>query len=101
MLRPGEAEGEETVFLRLMTHHEGGRLTFTPATLRFRPGVEPRLEVLTAEAVPLRGWRRDEVVGALGRAGFRVTEVLGAMTGAPWEPASTDLVVLAVRTGAA
>ena len=36
-LRPGEAVGEEIVFLRLMTPRPDGSLIFTPATLRYRP----------------------------------------------------------------
>lgn len=96
-VRPGEAEGEETVFLRLMTHHGDGRLTFTPARLRFRPGGDPPLEVLAAHAVPLRGWRRAQLEALLAAAGFTVTEVLGSLAGDPWSPASPDLVVVARR----
>jgi SAM-dependent methyltransferase len=98
VLRPGESEGESTVFLRLMTHHSGGRLTFTPATLRYQPGAEAPLELLAAHDVALRGWRRAEVETLLTDSGFRVREVLGTMTGDAWSPASSDLVAVAVRT---
>ncbi|GLH72776.1 hypothetical protein GETHLI_12780 [Geothrix limicola] len=97
VLRPGEAEGEDTVFLRLMTHHGGGRLTFTPANLRYRPGKEPCLEVVAAQEVPLRGWRRAEVEGMLDAAGFTVRESLGTMTGEAWSATSSDLVLVAER----
>ncbi len=97
VLRPGESEGENTVFLRLMTHHGGGRLTFTPATLRYSPGTEAPLELLAAQDVPLRGWRRSEVEALLLESGFRVGEVLGTMTGEPWSPAASDLVLVALR----
>ena len=97
VLRPGGAEGEDTVFLRLMTHHGEGRLTFTPATLRHRPGCVPPLEVLAAEEVSLHGWRRAEVEALLEECGFRLRETLGTMTGEAWSPTSSDLVVIAER----
>jgi SAM-dependent methyltransferase len=96
MVRPGE-EGAETVFLRLMTPRAGGRLTFTPATLRWRPGAEPPLELISAEEIQLRGWRRAELEALLRGAGFEVREALGGMTGDPWSPASQDLVLVAAR----
>ncbi len=96
VLRPGEAEGESTLFLRLMTHHGGGRLTFTPAHLCYRPGTATPLELVAAHDVPLHGWRRAEVEALLGACGFQVREVLGSMTGEAWSPTSTDLVIVAV-----
>ena len=97
VLRPGAAKGEDTLFLRLMTHHGGGRLTFTPATLRHRPGAVPPLELLAAEEVSLRGWRRAEVEALLEASGFSIGEILGTMTGEAWSPTSSDLVVIASR----
>jgi len=97
VLRPGAAEGEDTLFLRLMTHHGEGRLTFTPAPLRHRPGAVPPLELLAAEEVSLRGWRRAEVEALLQESGFRLRETLGTMTGEAWSPTSSDLVVIAER----
>jgi SAM-dependent methyltransferase len=94
-LRPATGEGDETVFLRLMTHHGEGRLSFTPATLRYRPGAEAPLELLAAHTVPLRGWRRAQVEALLGESGFRVEEVLGTMTGESWSANSSDLVLVA------
>ncbi len=96
-LRPGEAEGEETVFLRLMTHQPGGMLNFTPATLRFRPGLEPPLELIAARNVMLRGWRRSELEGPLRDAGFEVREAFGSMTGDSWGGGTSDLVLWAVK----
>ncbi len=97
VLRPGIEEGEDTVFLRLMTHHGGGRITFTPATLRYRPGTANPLELAAAHDVELRGWRRAELEALLDATGFRVREVLGTMTGEPWAPTSSDLVLVAER----
>ena len=94
-LRPG-ADGE-TVFLRLMTPQADGTVIFTPATLRYRPGAEPPLELLAAREVRLRGWRRAELEAALARAGFTTQEILGGMAGEPWSPASQDLVLVAAR----
>nr|WP_279343004.1 class I SAM-dependent methyltransferase [Geothrix paludis] len=90
---PG-ADGAETVFLRLMTARPGGRLTFTPVRLRWCPGVQPPVEVVSAEEVQLRAWRRAEVEALLAAAGFEVREALGTMTGEPWSPASSDLVLV-------
>jgi SAM-dependent methyltransferase len=97
VLRPGEGGEGETVFLRLMTHHGEGRLSFTPARLRYNPGSAQPLELLAAHEVPLRGWRRAEVEALLAGSGFRIQEVLGGMIGDPWSTTSSDLVVLAVR----
>jgi glycine/sarcosine N-methyltransferase len=96
-LRPSETGDGTTVFLRLMTHLGGGRITFTPATLRYRPGMEPPLELLAAHDVSLRGWRRAEIESLLRESGFRVRETLGTMTQDPWSPTSPDLVVVAER----
>jgi len=97
VLRPGESPEGETVFLRLMTHHGGGRLTFTPAHLRYRPGAEPPLELIAAHDVAIRGWCRVEVEALLREAGFTVEETMGTMTGEPWGPGSSDLVVVVRR----
>lgn len=94
-VRPGE--GGETVFLRLMTPRPDGTVIFTPATLRYRPGAEPPLELVAAREVILRGWRRAELEAALARAGFAVREALGGMAGEPWSPTSSDLVLVAER----
>lgn len=93
---PGE-DGDETVFLRLMTAREGGRLTFTPVRLRWHAGATPPVEVVSAEEVQLRAWRRAEVEALLAAAGFEVREVLGTMTGEAWGPTASDLVVVAAR----
>jgi glycine/sarcosine N-methyltransferase len=98
VLRPGEAEGESTVFLRLMTHQGEGRLSFLPARLRYRPGGAIPLELVAAQEVPLRGWRRAELEALLGEAGFQVCEVLGSMTGGDWSATSSDLVILSRRS---
>jgi hypothetical protein len=80
-----------------MTHHGGGRLTFTPARLHYRPGSEPPLELVAAQDVPLRGWRRAEIEVLLASSGFQVQEVLGTMTGEAWSAISSDLVIVATR----
>ena len=96
-IRPGEAEGEEIIFLRLMTPQADGALVFTPATLRYRPGQEPPLELISAQNVALRGWRRSELEGPLRAAGFEVREAFGTMTGDPWIPGASNLVLWVVR----
>jgi SAM-dependent methyltransferase len=93
---PGE-DGDETVFLRLMTAREGGGLSFTPVRLRWHAGATPPVEVVSAEEVQLRAWRRTEVEALLAAAGFEVREALGTMTGEAWSPTASDLVVVAAR----
>jgi SAM-dependent methyltransferase len=96
LVRPGEG-GAETVFLRLMTPQEDGRVLFLPATLRWRPGALPPLELMAAEEVPLRGWRCAEVEALLADCGFSILETLGGMASEPWSPTSSDLVIVAQR----
>lgn len=96
-LRPGLDEGEELVFMRLMTHRPDGSLIFTPATLRYRPGLEPPLDLISAQNVELRGWRRSELEEPLHASGFKVRETFGNMAGEPWNLEASDLVFWAVR----
>ena len=94
--REGDAAGEEVVFLRLMTPHEDGTLVFTPCTLRYRPGAEPPLEVVSARNVALRGWRRPEIEALLDEAGFSERRLYGTVGDVPYSPKeSSDLVVVA------
>jgi SAM-dependent methyltransferase len=93
-----EDEGERVVFLRLMDPRPDGTVLFNPTTLRWRPGEEPPVEVVTGKNVLLKGWRRAELEAALGAAGFRVEVVFGGMRREPWDAAaSSDTVVLARR----
>jgi SAM-dependent methyltransferase len=93
-----EDDGERVVFLRLMDPRPDGTVLFNPATLRWRPGEEPPVEVVTAKNVLLKGWRRAELEGALGAAGFRAEAVFGGMRREAWDGTSSpDTVVLARR----
>ena len=93
-----EDEAERVVFLRLMDPRPDGTVLFNPTTLRWRPGAEPPVEVVTGKNVLLKGWRRAELEEALSAAGFRVSEVLGGMRHEPWDAATaSDTVVLARR----
>ncbi len=97
-VRPGEAPDEEIVFLRLMTPRPDGSLVFNPATLRYRPGGEPPLEVVSARNVKLHPWTAGELEPALADAGFALEARWGGMREEPFEPGSaSDLVVLARR----
>ncbi len=93
-----EDEGERVVFLRLMDPRPDGTVVFNPTTLRWRPGEEPPVEVVTGKNVFLKGWRRGELEAALAAAGFRVEEVFGGMRREAWDAGSSpDTVVLARR----
>ena len=86
----------EAIFLRVMTHHPGGKVTFTPSLLRYRKDGDPALEVITSHNVPLHGWTRAEVESALEAAGFAARQVYGTMADTPYVSGdSPDLVVVA------
>jgi hypothetical protein len=89
-------EEGEAIFLRVMTHHDDGSVTFTPSLLRYRKNGDPALEVITSHNVPLHGWKRAEMEAALEAAGFSVRECFGTMGHVPYNDRdSTDLVVVA------
>jgi SAM-dependent methyltransferase len=91
-----EDDDERVVFLRLMDPRPDGSVLFNPTTLRWRPGAEPPVEVITGKNVLLKGWRRAELEAALVAAGFRVEAVFGGMKREEWDAAtSSDTVVLA------
>ncbi len=93
-----EDDAERVVFLRLMDPRADGTVLFNPTTLRWRPGEEPPVEVVTGKNVVLKGWRRVELESALEAAGFRVEGVFGGMKREAWEAGtSSDTVVLARR----
>jgi SAM-dependent methyltransferase len=89
-------EEGEAIFLRVMTHHDDGSVTFTPSLLRYRKDGDPALEVISSHNVPLRGWKRAEMEAALNAAGFTARELFGTMGHVPYDDHdSTDLVVIA------
>jgi SAM-dependent methyltransferase len=89
-------EEGEAIFLRVMTHHDDGSVTFTPSLLRYRKDGDPALEVVTSHNVPLKGWKRAEMEAALEAAGFTARELFGTMAAVPYaDHDSTDLVVIA------
>jgi glycine/sarcosine N-methyltransferase len=89
-------EEGEAIFLRVMTHHDDGSVTFTPSLLRYRKDGDPALEVITSHNVPLRGWKRAEMEAALDAAGFKTRELFGTMAKVSYaDHDSTDLVVIA------
>jgi len=91
-----EDEDGEAIFLRVMTHHDDGSVTFTPSLLRYRKDGDPALEVITSHNVPLRGWKRAEMESALDAAGFASRELFGTMGHVSYaDHDSTDLVVIA------
>jgi SAM-dependent methyltransferase len=94
----GEDEGGgEVVFLRLMTPAGGGRMIFTPTTLRYRPHGEPPVEVVTSRNVDLRAWTRDELVDVLRKAGFESIDSYGTVGNVPYIPLESSDAVLVAR----
>jgi SAM-dependent methyltransferase len=91
-----DADGAEAVFLRLMTPMPGGRVVFTPSTLRYRPDADPPLEVVTSKNVNLKGWRRGELEEALDASGFGDRQIFGTVADVPFVPMeSPDTVIVA------
>jgi SAM-dependent methyltransferase len=90
-------EGEETVFLRLMSPQPDGRtVIFCPTTLRFRSAADPPLEILASRRVVLRGWRRPEIDAVLDEAGFKTRRAYGGYDGSDYDPVdSPDLLLVA------
>jgi glycine/sarcosine N-methyltransferase len=90
-----DEDGEE-IFLRVMTFRPGGRVTFTPTILRYRPDDTPAMEVATSHNVELHAWTRDDIDSALEAAGFAERTFYGSMADVPFVAAdSHDLVVVA------
>jgi glycine/sarcosine N-methyltransferase len=86
----------EAIFLRVMTHHPGGGVTFTPSLLRYRKEGDPALEVITSHNVALHGWTRPDMESALEAAGFNARQLYGTMADTPYvSQDSPDLVVVA------
>jgi SAM-dependent methyltransferase len=97
-VRPGEREGEEIVFLRLMSPQPGGRMLFFPATLVLRPDREEPLTVHASRRVELRAWLPAELRAAAEGTGFSV-RLHGDMQGGDYDArTSRDLVVVARRS---
>lgn len=91
-----EDDEGEAIFLRVMTHHPDGSVTFTPSLLRYRKDGDPALEVITSHNVPLHGWKRPEMESALEAAGFTTRQLYGTMADVPYvDHDSSDLVVVA------
>jgi SAM-dependent methyltransferase len=93
----GEDEaGGEVVFLRLMTPLGGGRIVFSPTTLRYRPQADPPVEVVSSRNVELRAWTMPELQALLNEAGFGAVEAFGTVGNVPYVPMeSTDAVLVA------
>lgn len=91
------SEDGELVFLRLMDPQPDGSVIFTPSTLRYRSHGDPALEVVNTRNVSLQGWKRDELVEVLKRAGFLEIEEYGSMESSSYHPAESGDLVLVAR----
>lgn len=90
-----EDDGSELVFLRLMQPEDDGMVVFCPSTLRFRPGEESPVELVSSRRIRLRGWRRDEVEEIFVEAGFRRRAVFGSFDRRAYSShSSQDLILI-------
>ena len=95
-VRPGEGDGEEIAFLRLLRFEDDGRVVFVPATLALTDDPQTPLRLVSARRVELMGWTEEHLVPAAEAAGFH-TRLLGDMTGGPYAPPRSDDLVLVAR----
>lgn len=90
-----EPDGEEIVFLRLMTPQADGRMLFFPTTLTLDPESEEPIAVRGTRRVELRAWTADELGPRMRAVGLEPTPH-GDMQGAPFDRATShDLVIVA------
>jgi len=89
--------GGEIVFLRLMELRDDGFVVFCPPTLRFRPGEETPVEVISSRRVRLRAWRREDLEEVLEEAGFPRRELFGGFDRQPFVAQSARDLILVAR----
>lgn len=88
-------DGEETIFLRLMTPGEDGTVLFFPTSLCLRPDRDPPVEIVSSRQVELHGWTHPEVVEAFSQVGFRRFDAYGAFDASPYRPLDSPDLILA------
>ena len=90
-------EEEEWLFMRFYDFEPDGTLTFNLVTLR-RKEDGPWAQRVTSTS--LRPWVQEELMAALGGAGFRDATFRGDMSGTAFDPhRSPNLIVVARQTG--
>ena len=93
-----EGDGDEIIFLRLMTTRPDGSVVFTPTTLRYRPDHDPPVEVETTRSVHLCGWTWPDLRDVFLDAGFPRADAYGSYDGTPFNAAeSSDVIGVIVR----
>lgn len=84
-------DGREWLFVRFYDFNPDGTLTFNVATLR-REGEGAWMQEV--EATRLRPWLCSELAEAVGLAGFNAIASYGDMVGKPFDPSTSDNLVL-------
>lgn len=98
-VRPGESDGEEIVFLRLLTFRDDDRVVFVPATFGLDVDADPPLRMETCRRVEVMGWTDRHLVPRAEAHGFDV-QLFGDMEGGAYDAQrSHDLVLLATKRG--
>ncbi len=97
--RPGSAEGDETMFLRVFTvGPDPQHVHFVPLTFTLRAHGEPVVELDPVHRVVHRAWTEPELRERLVGAGFVDVRAFGSLKGEAHDPAhSEDLVLVARR----
>jgi SAM-dependent methyltransferase len=91
-------EGGETIFLRLMDPRPAERsVIFSPTTLRYRPELDPPVEVMTTRSVKLRAWTWPELKAVFEEQGFVADEIFGGFDAKPYDSVSSADVLAIVR----
>jgi SAM-dependent methyltransferase len=90
-----QGEGE-WVFVRFYDYEPDGLINFNILTLRRSPGGAWKQQVASTRLRPLL---RDELAGALSRAGFDEVVCYGSMGGEPFEAARSGNLIVVARKG--
>ncbi len=86
----------ELMVVRLVQPREDGMVLHTTLVLRYRPTVDPVMEVMDTHATQLRGWRRAELDTMLEVARLPTREVYGDMGAAPYDLHESRELVMVV-----
>lgn len=96
--RPGSAEGDETMFLRVFTQGpDPQHVHFLPMTFTLHAYAEPAVDFDPVHRVVHRAWTEPELREHLVAAGFVEVRAFGSLQGEDHDPAQSDDLVLVAR----
>jgi len=87
----------ELMFLRLLELRDDGVVGVTETVLDHQPARESRIEVVHTRHLFQQGWRHQELLTVLDVARFASVEAFGGLEEQPFEPMSSEELVLVAR----